>query len=302
MAKTTIHEAITRVLREKQQALTAEEILSAVRAANLYEFKAQDPLSILNTTLRRHCKDRNFSSARAMKYFAKDAEGKWSLLDTPIRIKPELFRVQAAKGKASTVVSVPSDEDDETPETASGPTHYEIQWRLLDLGSQMGLRVWCPQNDKGRVWNNNQLGAVSGMLNKLPTQFDSATNKTIENIDVLWLDHEAIIAGFEVEHTSTIYSGLLRMSDLVAMQPNIDIRLYLVAPDERFSKFAREVARPTFSRSLRKPLHTLCRFLPYTRLLQRLEAARDLISDLKPEFLNKIAKVYDPEAEFAEDE
>ncbi|WP_157469298.1 hypothetical protein [Gemmata sp. SH-PL17] len=92
------------------------------------------------------------------------------------------------------------------------------------------------------------------------------------------------------------------MSDLVAMQPNIEIRLYLVAPDERFGKFAREVARPTFSRLLRKPLHTLCRFLPYTRLLQRLETAKDLLSDLKPEFLNKIAESYDPEAEFAEDE
>ena len=92
------------------------------------------------------------------------------------------------------------------------------------------------------------------------------------------------------------------MSDLVAMQPNIEIQLYLVAPDERFGKFAREVARPTFSRSFRKPLHTLCRFLPYTRLLHRLEIAKELISDLKPEFLNKIAEVYDPEAEFAEDE
>jgi len=53
----------------------------------------------------------------------------------------------------------------------------------------------------------------------MPRQFDDATNRTIELIDVLWLESDAIIAAFEVEHTTTIYSGLLRMSNLVSMQP-----------------------------------------------------------------------------------
>jgi hypothetical protein len=248
----TIHKAIAQILREKGQALLAEEILLAIRERKLYEFKAQNPLAIVTGTLRRHCNDFHFPSAREMKYFTKDAGGKWSLLETPVRVKPALFRVQSSKGKTSTVVSVPGDEDEENQEQTTGPTHYEIQWRLLDLGSKMGLQVWCPQNDRARTWNDHVLGDVSGMLSKLPIQFDNATNKTIENIDVLWLNRGAIQAGFEVEHTTTIYSGLLRMSDLVAMQPNIEIQLYLVAPDERFGKFAREVARPTFSRSLRK--------------------------------------------------
>ncbi|AMV24285.1 hypothetical protein VT84_07805 [Gemmata sp. SH-PL17] len=206
----TIHKAITQVLRTQGNPLTAEEILSAIRAQKLYDFKAQNPLAIVTSTLRRHCNDLNFPSAREMKYFTRVNGGKWNLLDTPVRVKPALFRIQSTKGKTSTVVSVPGDEEEEDRDLTPGPTHYEIQWRLLDLGSQMGLRVWCPQNDRGRAWNNQLLGAVSGMLNKLPTQFDNATNKTIENIDVLWLDREAIIAGFEVEHTSTIYSGLLR--------------------------------------------------------------------------------------------
>jgi hypothetical protein len=52
-------------------------------------------------------------------------------------------------------------------------------------------------------------------------------------IDVLWLQGEAIVAAFEVEHTTTIYSGLLRMADLVSMQPNLKLDLFIVAPDER---------------------------------------------------------------------
>jgi hypothetical protein len=87
----------------------------------------------------------------------------------------------------------------------------------------------------------------------LPLQFDDATNKTIELIDVLWLKGNAIVSAFEIESTTSIYSGLLRMSDLIAMQPNLNIPLYLVAPDERREKVMMEVNRPTFSR-LKPPL------------------------------------------------
>jgi hypothetical protein len=60
------------------------------------------------------------------------------------------------------------------------------------------------------------------MLASLPNQFNEATTKTIENFDVLWLSGQSIVAAFEVEHTTAVYSGLLRMSDLLTMQPNLD--------------------------------------------------------------------------------
>jgi hypothetical protein len=104
----------------------------------------------------------------------------------------------------------------------------------------------------------------------LPVQFDEATTKTIEYIDVLWLKGNAIIAAFEVESTTSIYSGLLRMSDLIAMQPNLNIPLYLVAPDERREKVFIEVNRPTFSR-LTPPLSEMCQFISFSTLRERLK-------------------------------
>ena len=214
-----------------------------------------------------------------------------------------IIKVKAKAGsqEVETVVTIPTKEEEQAPPATPtteepGPTHTEIQWRLLDLGAHMGLNVWAPKADRPKAWDGKQVGKVPNLLDKLPTSFDEGTTKTVENIDVLWLKGAAIVAAFEVEHTTSIYSGLLRMSDLLTMQPNLDINLYLVGPDERYEKFAREVARPTFA-SRPKPLHDLCGFLPYSKLCERLEEVKNVLRFLKPEFIDEIAEFFDPEAE-----
>ena len=221
-------------------------------------------------------------------------DGSYRLLPKPIRVPPTLFSTSKTPGgKAGQLVSVPDDEDEGDAEIQDGPSHSEMQWRLLDLGSRLGFFIWTPVNDRGRIWDGKRLGDVRGMLSKLPNQFGAAAMRTIERIDVLWVRGESYLAGFEVEHTSTIYSGLLRMSDLVTMIPNIELKLYLAAPDIRAAKFAREVIRPTFSQRS-KPLHTVCRFLPYSNLLDKLEEVKNVLQHLRPEFLDDIAEVHAP--------
>jgi hypothetical protein len=211
-----------------------------------------------------------------------------------------LYKLRGKSGdeEIDTVVSVPTAEEDEADEAVAvgGPTHTEIQWRLLDLGSQIGLKVWAPKSDRTKAWGMKRVSEVPSLLHGLPAQFDKVTNQTIENIDVLWMADQTIVAAFEVEHTTSIYSGLLRMSDLVTMQPNLDIKFYLAAPDGRYEKFRKEIARATFSYR-KKPLHTLCRFLPYSKLCARLDEARNVIRYLRPEFLDEIASLYDPVAD-----
>lgn len=168
-------------------------------------------------------------------------------------------------------------------------THDEIQWLLLNLGSQMGLDVWVAKNDKNKKYNGNKFQDIKNIRNDLPRQFDDATNKTIEMIDVIWLQGDAFIAAFEVEHTTAIYSGLLRMSDLVSMQPNIKIDLYIVAPDERRYKVFSEINRPTFAK-LKSPLPKICKFIPYSELKQKLQEFKNVLHCLKPEFIEEIAE------------
>src|SRR5579859_5757523 len=132
------------------------------------------------------------------------------------------------------------------------------------------------------------------LRSELPAQFDDATNKTIELIDVLWLRGNAIVAAFEIESTTSIYSGLLRMSDLVSMQPNLNIPLYLVAPDERRDKVITEVNRPTFSR-LSPPLTRICRYISFSRLRDKLNEAARFVRYLKPEFLDELSELCEVE-------
>ena len=88
---------------------------------------------------------------------------------------------------------------------------------------------------------------------------------------------------------SSIYSGLLRMADLIAMQPNLNIPLYLVAPDARREKVMTEVNRPTFSR-LSPPLADICRYISFSSLRDQIKEVATYIRFLKPEFLDELSE------------
>lgn len=179
-------------------------------------------------------------------------------------------------------------------EIAAGETrHTEIQWELLQLGSAMGLDVWVASNDRGRSWNGQLLGDTPRLVHELPKLFNEVTNRTIELIDVLWVKGNSIYAAFEVEATTNVYSGLLRMSDLVALQPNLNINLFIVAPDSRRDKVRQEILRPTFQWRDR-PLSGICGFLSFTIWKEQVDGIRrlNLAASLKPDFLRAHAEYF----------
>ncbi len=211
----------------------------------------------------------------------------------PAKLK---YRPKGLRAKIG-LVTVPDSHEDETPSpTKESSAHTDIQGLLLNLGSEMGFDIWVARNDKGKSASGVKFGDLSRMKASLPLQFDDATNKTIELIDVLWLKGNAIVAAFEIESTTSIYSGLLRMADLIAMQPNLNIPLYLVAPDERREKVFAEVNRPTFSR-LNPKLAEICRFISFTALRDKLNQVQSFIRYLKPDFLEELSESCEVEGE-----
>jgi hypothetical protein len=235
---------------------------------------------------------RKFKAADGKAIVEAILEAESNPVQRPVDKAKLAYRPKALRAKKIGVVTVPDREKEaeELTEVVKEPTlHDKIQFLLLKLGSDMDLDLWVARNDQNRMVNGQRLGDLPRMRSELPRQFDQVTQRTIELIDVLWLRRNEIIAAFEIEHTTSIYSGLLRMSDLVAMQPNLKVPLYLVAPDEKRDKVMTEVNRPTFSR-LSPPLRQVCSFIPFSALEERVPKDASLVRYLRPEFLDELAE------------
>jgi len=157
--------------------------------------------------------------------------------------------------------TIPSIEEDELIEEKHIRESIKVQAQLAVIGEKMNFDIWIPKSDRNavlQIWNPKR-----EILENLPINYDNLTNNTIEQIDVLWIKGRTIIRAFEVEHTTSIISGILRMADLISLQPNINIKLHIVAPTSRREKVFQEISRPVFSLLEHGPLSDICTFISY---------------------------------------
>ena len=71
---------------------------------------------------------------------------------------------------------------------------------------------------------------------------------------------------------------------MLAMNPNMEIHLYLVAPEARREKVKEQINRPTFAK-LRKPLVKICRYVAFERLIAELKEHERVIRHMKIDWL-----------------
>lgn len=150
--------------------------------------------------------------------------------------------------------------------------HTEIQHHLLTIGSSLGYDVMCASNDKGRSHDGSRLDLLC--LKAFPTTgLAQDVSATVQLIDVLWFDRAtgSIAAGFEVEKSTSIYSGILRLTDLSLSIDNGRPELFIVIPDARQAEVRFQLGRPSLRSSdtsisyilfseLRKHSEALCKF------------------------------------------
>jgi hypothetical protein len=185
-------------------------------------------------------------------------------IDADLLEEMEPQRVKRADGDVSVVVP----KDAPPPEGGDSKAEREsirMQAEVARLGEAMGYRIWLPRNDRTAVLTHWKPLDAS-LIDSLPLNYDETTIKTIEQIDVIWLKGRAIQRAFEVEHSTAVYSGLLRMADLLALQPNMNIALHIVAPAVRREKVLAEIRRPVFSLLEHQPLAKKCSFISYEDL------------------------------------
>jgi hypothetical protein len=123
--------------------------------------------------------------------------------------------------------------------------HLRIQWGLVQLGRAEGCSIWVPVQDRNLAYQKESLREHT--LERLPNLgFEENARRIVQNIDVLWVDRNVIRKAFEIEATTTIYSGLLRLNDLALSQPNNRVDLYIAASRSKRVKVQNQLFRPSF--------------------------------------------------------
>src|SRR6266542_28286 len=150
---------------------------------------------------------------------------------------------------------------------------------LLDLGRALGFDVFVAANDRRRMHDGVALG--EGCCEELPAAIASTPGAdAVRLIDVLWLERggDRVAAAFDVEHTTSSYSGIVRLLDLALGAPEQTGSLFLVAPDEREDDVRAQLARPAFSSVSRLQV----RYLPYSELETHRDSIARFGQGLKP--------------------
>jgi hypothetical protein len=141
-------------------------------------------------------------------------------------------------------------------------THTQVQTLLAGIGHFKNYGVYVPEHDAGSLdWTLTERFALRGSI---PSGFDQVKG-ILSEIDVIWIARggEAIEGLFEVEHSTTVYSGLLRLNDVLLTDPKVS-RFSIVSNEARRALFSRQLYRPTFRKS---GLAELTSFLEYSNVL-----------------------------------
>jgi hypothetical protein len=158
--------------------------------------------------------------------------------------------------------------------------HDEMQWLLIQLGKKSGFEVWIPKNDRHKKYKGNSFADFT--LEEFSPIMDVPLS--IKNIDVVWkLGPYSIKAAFEIEHSTSVYSGLLRLSDLKVSNPNSSYPLFIVASDERRTRVFEQLRRPTFFDTEIK-LHEVLKLLTYEKIKKNYIKYKDY-SSFEPQIL-----------------
>ncbi|SEG04977.1 type II restriction enzyme [Halpernia humi] len=162
--------------------------------------------------------------------------------------------------------------------------HDEMQYHLLKIGISLGFDVTPASNDKSKSFGGQSFSFIS--LNKFPElNCDKETQNTIKLIDVLWFKKgtNKIIGAFEVEKSTSIYSGILRLSDLYFSISDGEEVFYIIIPNSREKDVIQQLNRPSIKNS-----KIIIKYILFTELKTNCDAICKFGTDHS--IMDKIAK------------
>jgi type II restriction enzyme len=165
--------------------------------------------------------------------------------------------------------------------------HTQMQHLLIKIGRALKYEVHVARNDRHRTCHGENFAMLT--VPHLPPQnWPTEVMDTVTLIDVIWLrpGSDEIVSAFEIEKSTSIYSGILRLEDLARSIPDGACRLYLVAPNDREKEVMAQLSRPAFRSNLEA---ISLAFLPFKELAEHGDALCKFGEDHS--ILRKIARL-----------
>jgi hypothetical protein len=154
-------------------------------------------------------------------------------------------------------------------------SHETAEAILLSLGNLLGFDTYTP--DKGRIVKGKPLGDIA-TLQELPYFGSEKIMESAQNIDVVWIKDEWPEYFFEVEHSTGITPGLLRIYRVAG---KLSAKCFIIGPAEMLPKFKREIEKPPFDK-----IKERYKFKSYEELEEMYLATKKFI-EISRDFLEK---------------
>ena len=153
--------------------------------------------------------------------------------------------------------------------------HLFMQYCLVKIGLMRGHDVWVAANDRNKSYQGTSLATLT--LAEIPHFAGPDVLGIAKMIDVIWFKKATAspVCFFEIEHSTSVYSGLLRLNDCRIDYPVP--KAFIVASPVRQPLFDKQIGRRTFVDS---GLSEVCQFLSYDdvkKLMQSSEVIKTLL-------------------------
>ncbi|MFC2159236.1 hypothetical protein ACFLQS_00765 [Actinomycetota bacterium] len=151
------------------------------------------------------------------------------------------------------------DVDEKKEETEN--MHSKMQYYLIKIGINKGHDIWIAQNDQNKFFNGFSFS--ENTLTTLPAFTQPKTLMIAKFVDVIWFRKNTAnpMRFFEIEHSTSIYSGLLRLNDIIIDFPIT--KATILIPKARIKLFENQISRRTFDLS---GLYEICEYMTYEDL------------------------------------
>lgn len=152
-------------------------------------------------------------------------------------------------------------EETEEEKEETEDAHTKMQYCLTKIGINKGYDIWIAQNDSNKSYDGFSFS--ENTLNELPSFTQPKTLAIAKFVDVIWFKKNTAnpVRFFEIEHSTSIYSGLLRLNDIIIDFPIT--KATVIIPKSRIKLLEGQIARRTFDFS---GLYEVCEYMTYTNL------------------------------------